>query len=147
MWLVKDVTVDKNLQGVNLLVMMKRKAWSSLVADSKFWIVRPEISAGKVSGLGTLLPGSYIAMQPGASTVAATHFQGLPGPPALSSDTPGLHITLKADALYSLQRGSPVYARNFKIGEVQDYCLAQDNSIIIAIYIRPEFSRLVRIGT
>ncbi len=147
MGLVKDVTVDKNLQGVNLLVMMKRKARSSLVADSKFWIVRPEISAGKVSGLGTLLSGSYIAMRPGTSTVAATHFQGLSAPPALSPHTPGLNIILKADALFSLQRGSPVYSKNLKIGEVQDYHLARDNSIVIAVHIRPKFSRLIRIGT
>ncbi|NOX80515.1 MAG: MCE family protein, partial [Deltaproteobacteria bacterium] len=147
MGLVKDVTVDKDLQGVNLLVMMKRKARSSLVADSKFWIVRPEISAGKVSGLGTLLSGSYIAMRPGTSTVAATHFQGLSGPPALSPHTPGLNIILKSDALFSLQRGSPVYSKNLKIGEVQDYHLARDNSIVIAVHIRPKFSRLIRTGT
>ena len=147
MGLVKDVTVDKNLQGVNLLVMMKRKARSSLVADSKFWIVRPEISAGRVSGLGTLLSGSYIAMRPGTSAVAATNFQGLSGPPALSPHTPGLNIILKADALFSLQRGSPVYAKNLKIGEVQDYHLARDNSIVIAVHIRPKFSRLIRTGT
>lgn len=147
MGLVKDVTVDKKLRGVTLLVMMKRKARSSLVADSKFWIVRPEISAGKVSGLDTLLSGSYIAMRPGISTVAATSFQGLSGPPALSPHTPGLNVTLKADALFSLQRGSPVYAKNLKIGEVQDYHLARDNSIVIAVHIRPKFSRLIRTGT
>ena len=39
-----------------------------LVEDTRFWVVRPRISGGSVSGLGTLLWGSYIGMDVGKSS-------------------------------------------------------------------------------
>ena len=36
-----------------------------LVDDTRFWVVRPRIAGGQVSGLGTLLAGSYIGARPG----------------------------------------------------------------------------------
>ncbi len=143
--LVKGIRIDDDLQGLSLLVNMKVK--QGLVKDTKFWIVKPEISAGRVSGLETILSGSYIAVQPGTSSEQARHFEGLSGPPALPPDTPGLHLTLRADALHSMQKGSPVYTRNLKIGKIKDYKLADDNSILIDIFIEPQFSHLVRVGT
>lgn len=145
--LVEQVIVDEDLQGVSLVVMMQKKTKRGLVEDTKFWIVKPEISAGRISGLETLLSGSYIAVQPGSSSRAATRFEGLVEPPPLPPDSPGLYLTLRADALYSLQKGSPVYTKNLKIGIVQGYHLAEDNSIMIELYIEPQFSHLIQVGT
>ncbi len=143
--LVEKITLDDDLQGINLIVNMKVKR--GLVEDTKFWMVKPHISAGRISGLETLLTGSYIAVQPGKSTVQAREFEGLTEPPGLSPDRPGLHIVLKAEALHSMQKGSPIYNRNMKIGRVNDYTLADDNSILIDIYIEPEYSHLIQVGT
>ena len=144
---VEEIVIDDDLQGVNLVVMIEKEAKRSLVEDTKFWVVKPEISAGRIGGLETLLTGSYIAIQPGSSTVPARQFKGLPEPPVLPPDSPGLHISLRADALYSLQKGSPVYTKNLKIGKVKDYHIEKDNSIFIDIYIEPEFSHLIQVGT
>ncbi|MCL7487191.1 MAG: MlaD family protein [Desulfobulbaceae bacterium] len=145
--IVEQITVDEDLQGVNLTVKVEKKARRGLVSDTKFWIVRPRISAGRVSGLETILSGSYIAVQPGSSTEFATRFEGLPEAPTLPPDSPGLHITLMSDALYSLQKDSPVYTRNLKIGKVLDYYLGEDRSVLIDLYIEPEFSHLIQMGT
>ena len=145
--LVEKIQVDEDLQGVGLIVKMEKKAKRGLVKDTKFWVVKPEISAGRIRGLETLLTGSYIAIQPGTSDVYTTSFEGLPEPPVIPPESPGLHITLRAEALLSLQKGSPVYTRNLKIGKVKDYKLAEDNSILIDIYIQPEFSHLIQVGT
>ena len=106
-----------------------------MVEDTKFWVVKPEISAGRISGLETLLSGSYIAIQPGISDIQARRFEGLKDQPVLPPDSPGLHITLRADALYSLQKGSSVYSRNLKIGKVKGYELDDQGSILIDLYI------------
>jgi paraquat-inducible protein B len=143
--LVEQITVDDDLQGVTLIVNMKVKR--GLVEDTKFWVVKPVISAGQISGLETVLTGSYIAVQPGTSSVQARHFEGLKEPPVLPSDSPGLHITLRANALHSMQKGSPVYTRNLQIGKVKDYRLAEDNSILVDIFIKPEFAHLIQVGT
>ena len=145
--LVEEIIVDEDLQGVSLRVKMEKKARRGVVKDSKFWIVRPEISAGKISGLETILSGSYIAVQPGSSVEFAKYFEGLSEAPTLPADSPGLHLTLMSDALYSLQKGSPVYTRNLKIGKVLKYYLAEDRSVLIDIYIEPEFTHLIQIGT
>lgn len=144
---VERIYVDENLQGVSLRLKIDKKAKRGLVEDTKFWIVRPEISAGRISGLATILTGSYLAMQPGKSSVFTTQFEGLPEPPVIPPDSPGLHITLKADALNSLQKGSPVYTKNVQIGVIKGYRLTDDNYILIDIYIEPQFSHLIQVGT
>jgi len=145
--MVEQVTVDDDLQGVNLIVKMVKNTQKRVVEDTKFWMVKPEISAGRISGLETLLSGSYIAVQPGNSTVQAKQFEGLKEPPALPPDSPGLHITLRADALYSLQKGSSVYSKNLKIGKVKGYQLGEDGSLLVDLYIEPKFSHLIQAGT
>ncbi len=141
---VEDVEVDRDLQGVNLQVEMDKKAENGLVEDTKFWIVRPEVSAGRISGLDTLLSGSYIAVTKGKSSKRSRTFTGLKSPPPVDADTPGLHLTLKTPTLYSLQRGSNVYSKNLHIGQVEDYTLEEDGTITLQLFIQPEFSHLVR---
>ncbi|MCF6187455.1 MAG: MlaD family protein [Desulfobulbaceae bacterium] len=144
---VKDVEIDDNLQGVTLQVEMIKKTRSGLVEDTKFWVVRPEISAGRISGLETLLSGSYIAVRKGKSTKESRSFTGLSTPPPADTDVPGLHITLRSPTLYSLQRGSRVYSKNLQIGLVENYTLESDGMITLKIFIKPEFSHLVRKGS
>lgn len=145
--MVKSVEIDDNLQGVNLRVEMDKKTRDGLVEDTKFWVVRPEISAGRISGLETLLSGSYIAIRRGKSTKKSRTFTGLTTPPPADTDAPGLHITLRSPTLYSLQRGSRVYSKNLLIGLVENYTLDADGMITLNIFIKPEFSHLVRRGS
>lgn len=68
---VKKIEPDVTLQGVDLLVEMDKITIDGLVEDTKFWVVRPEVSAGRISGLETLFSGSYIAAAKGKSLVPA----------------------------------------------------------------------------
>ena len=144
---VKDVTVDTKLDGVIVHVEMDKETKPGLVEDTVFWIVKPEISAGRVSGLETLLSGSYITVRKGKSPTARRIYKGLASPPPLTSDTPGLHLTLETNTLYSLQRGSNIYSKNLKIGMVDDYRLGDDGKITVDVFIEPKFSHLIREGT
>ncbi|MCI5140770.1 MAG: MCE family protein, partial [Candidatus Electrothrix sp. ATG1] len=144
---VKDVAMDDNLQEVDIVIEMDRVTKKGLVADTMFWIVRPEVSAGRITGLDTLVSGAYITLRMGSSTKSERHFTGLSDPPPMGTDTPGLHIRLKTDTLYSLQRGSYVYSRNLRIGKLDDYRLEQDGTIMLDVFIQPEFSYLIREGT
>ncbi len=144
---VTNVVMDDELEGVDITVEMDRVTKKSLVADTMFWIVRPEISAGRISGLDTLISGAYLTLRMGNSTKSERHFSGLSAPPPMGADTPGLHIRLKSNTLYSLQRGSHVYSSNLRIGKVDDYRLEQDGTILLDLFIQPEFSHLIREGT
>ena len=144
---VKKVEIAAGLKGINLHIEMNKKTRPGLVKDTKFWIVRPEISAGRITGLQTLVSGSYIAVKKGKSTAQSRFFEGLEDPPPLDTDAPGLHITLESPSLYSLQRGSRVYSKNIKIGLVEDYTLKKDGMIRLDILIKPEFRHLIHEGT
>ncbi|WPD21971.1 MAG: MlaD family protein [Candidatus Electrothrix scaldis] len=144
---VKSVAMDSELEGADITVEMDRVTKKGLVADTMFWIVKPEISAGRITGLDTLVSGAYITLRMGNSTKSERHFNGLSEPPPMGEETPGLHIKLKTDTLYSLQRGSYVYSRNLRIGKVDDYRLEQNGTIILDVLIQPEFTDLIREGT
>ena len=144
---VTDVAVDETLDGVTVQIKMDKETKPGLMEDTEFWIVKPEISAGRVSGLETLLSGAYIGVRKGKSTTPRRVFEGLMTPPPMTSGMPGLHIELESDTLYSLQRGSNVYSKNLKIGTVDDYRLNKNGKITLHLYIKPEFSYLIREGT
>ena len=48
---------------MRVTVDLAKEAASFASADTRFWVVRPRISAGEVSGLGTLFSGAYIGTE------------------------------------------------------------------------------------
>ena len=81
-------------------------------------MVRARIAGGQVSGLGTLLSGSYIGVDIGKSNDERRAFIGLDVPPIVTGDLPGRQFLLKADDHGSLDVGMPVYFRRVQVGEV-----------------------------
>jgi paraquat-inducible protein B len=88
-----DVGIVKGIEltdGPNILVKAEitPKAKHLLVEDTRFWVVRPRITGGQALGLGTILGGAHIAMDPGKSQASQRSFQGLENPPALAPTRP-----------------------------------------------------------
>lgn len=144
---VRAIAIDDDMEGVDLVIKMENRARPLLVKDTAFWIVKAEVSAGRVSGLETLLGGSYIAAQRGTATEKSTRFEGRSTPPPLGPATPGLRFTLESDTLYSLQRGSNIYTKNLQIGHIEDYTLQADGKILFHAYVQPQFTHLIKNGT
>jgi paraquat-inducible protein B len=125
---------------------LRRPAESIAREGTNFWIVRPEVGIGNISGLGTVITGPHIEVSPGAGE-PKKDFLGLERPPVVS-ERKGLNIVLRAGRLESLKLGSPVYYRGIEVGAVQDSRLADDASMaIIQVMIHPRYSNLVRRGT
>ncbi|MGA7817164.1 MlaD family protein, partial [Caballeronia sp.] len=57
---VETVQLSHDHKRVVANAEVTRDVASLLVDNTRFWVVRPRISGGTVSGLGTLLSGSYI---------------------------------------------------------------------------------------
>src|SRR5215470_13439189 len=57
-----------------------------LVEDTQFWVVRPRISGGSVSGLGTLISGAYVRMEIGKKTSSRRDFVALVDQPVVTGD-------------------------------------------------------------
>ena len=56
--------MNDDRSGVIVSVEMTPEAKPYLTDETQFWVVRATVAAGKVSGLGTLLSGAYIGINP-----------------------------------------------------------------------------------
>lgn len=131
-------------EGVDALIEINREAEGYLSSGTRFWLVKPHVSLAGVTGLETLVSGIYIAIDP-AKGEAAREFKALSEPPPLAEKLPGLHITLKAERLGSIDQGSPVFYRQIQVGQVKGYRLGKDErSVEVQVYIEPAYAHLVR---
>ncbi len=146
---VRSITLSRNMAHVVVRVEMRREAASSLTENTRFWVVRPRLNAGNVSGLDTLLSGSYIEMDPGQPGASArSEFTGLEEPPAVRSDEPGSTFELRAEKLGSLSSGSPVFYRDIAVGEVLGYSLGPNGGgVTLQAFIRSPYDKFVHEGT
>ena len=146
---VKSVVLSRDMSHVEVTATLEHQVGDRATVNSRFWIVRPRLSAASITGLSTLVSGAYIEMDPGQPGEATEHFIGLEDPPVVDmEDVPGSHFILHADDLASLDRGSPLYFRGIKVGEVLGYTLSQDTEHAdIFIYVRTPYDRLVRADT
>ncbi|VVP84138.1 Paraquat-inducible protein B [Pseudomonas fluorescens] len=123
---VTDVELSDDQKSVNATVKLAKQAESFTREDSQFWVVRPRIGAGGVSGIDTLLSGDYIGADIGQANGRAKHFKGLENPPPITYGEPGKRFTLHTQDLGSLDIGSPVYYRKIPVGQVVAYALDAD---------------------
>ena len=144
---VREMTVAPEMRGVALGIEIDKRAEKELVEDVKFWIVKPEVSAGRISGLDTMLSGSYIQVEKGSSTTPAREFIGLAEPPALPQNAPGLHFTLLSDTLGSIQRGTNIYFKNIVVGSIQGYELVDGKGVKIHAHVEEEYADLIKTTT
>lgn len=142
--IVDDIAFSRNLQNVIITATIKPEMRDHLNEATRFWVVRARVAAGEISGLGTLLSGAHIGMEPGKSGKLKKSFKGLDNPPALLTNDLGRVFMLKAEILHSFEAGTPIYYRRLKVGEVLEYSLnAKGSSFDIEIFIRAPYDQLV----
>jgi paraquat-inducible protein B len=146
---VETIALSGDLGHVLLTVRMDREAAPLLSRDTRFWVVKPRLSAGSISGLGTLLSGSYIQLAPSATGGAPErHFTGLENPPVRQTAEAGSTFLLHADRLGSMSLGSPVFFRDFDVGEVLGWDIGDmAESVTIHAFIRAPYDTYVREGS
>ncbi|WP_438280915.1 MlaD family protein [Pseudomonas alabamensis] len=130
--------------GVVATIEMNKEAEGHLTTGTRFWLVKPSVSLAGITGLETLVSGNYIAISPGEGE-PTKRFTALAKAPPLSDDEPGLHLTLKADRLGSLNRDSPVFYKQIQVGRVKSYKLSEDQDTVeVKVFIAPAYANLVR---
>ncbi len=143
---VRGLELGKDRQHVLVTARLRRPAASFARDGALFWIVRPEVGIGDITGLGTVITGPQIEAWPGAGK-PRTEFAGLERPPVVP-ERRGLGIVLRAGRLGSLKPGSPVYYRGVQVGAVQDSELGPDATTVnIHVVIMRRYAHLVRKGS
>ncbi len=141
---VKRVSLAEDRAGVVVEADLSKAADDLLVEDTRFWVVRARIAGGTVSGLSTLLSGSYIGMDPGKSTQTKRDFVGLETPPVITTGLPGKQFVLRSEDIGSLDVGSPVYYRRLEAGRVIAYDLDREGSaVFVRIFVNAPFDSYV----
>jgi len=116
---VLDLRLSEDAEKVVLSVRIFNHAEELLREDSQFWVVRPRIGAGGISGLSTLLSGAYIELSPGSEEDLADNFVGLDTPPVTPLGTPGLHVTLDSSGNQALREGEPILFHGMEVGTIE----------------------------
>ena len=143
--IVRSIELDDEKKGVVVTAhMVKQASKGLLVDDTRFWVVRPRISGGRVTGLGTLFAGAYIGTDPGHSTSEKRDFVGLDTPQVVTSDVQGRRFVLGAEDLGSIDVGSPVYFRGLSAGEVVATDVASDGKeVLVTVFVSTPYDRFV----
>lgn len=141
---VKRTELADDGQNVRVHVDLIRDAEIIAVEDSNFWVVRPRVGIGGVSGLGTLISGAYIGVDLGHSHKERTAFQGLEKPPGVTNDQRGRRFVLTTNDLGSLDAGSPIYYRRIQVGHIVDRSLDADGKrITLQMFVDAPFDKFV----
>ena len=140
---VSAVGLSADHQTVMVSADLSKDAAGLLKADTQFWIVRPRIGVGSVSGLETLLSGVYIGMKTGTAARRERQFIGLENPPSLSHGPRGRELQLHAARAGSLAIGAPVYFRQFQVGRVIDENLQLDGSTQVTVFVDAPYDGFV----
>jgi len=142
--LVRAISLSQDLGKVLVTIDMNKDARRFTVADTRFWVVRPRIGVGGVSGLGTLLSGAYIGVDAGKSQETRSDFTGLEKVPQVAGDQKGSQYTLHSESLGSLDAGSPIYYRRIQVGQVIGYDLENHGQgVAIKVFVNAPYDQYV----
>ena len=145
---VKNIELSDDLSHVRVTVDLTKNAKNFAVKDSRWWVVRPRVAGGSVSGLSTLLSGAYIGADAGKSKDSVSHFVGLEVPPVVSSGQPGKPFVLHAADIGSLDIGSPIYYRRIQVGQVEAYSLDPDGKgVTLRVFVQAPYDQYVGSNT
>lgn len=144
---VDAIRFNSDFSHVIVTARMEKASELFLRRGTRFWVVKPRLTFREISGLGTLISGAYIEIEPGPG-VFQTRFTGLDTPPVVRADVAGLRIVLLTGKLGSIDTGSPVYYQGILAGEVLGWELGNDRkSIFVHAFIKRPYDALVQSNT
>jgi len=141
---VKSVDIIPDLSGVVVIAELSKPSGEHLTENTQFWVVRPRIGLGGISGLETLVSGDYIAIDPRPGPPALS-FTGLEKPPGVTRDEEGAKFQLRAENLGSSMPGAPIFFHDIQVGRILDTTLQEDGTgVVIDIFIEAPHHLRVR---
>ncbi len=144
---VTGLQISEDREHVLVKARLQRTSAALASEGAVFWIVRPQVGWGNVTGLNTVISGPEIQLLAGQGDRPGKEFVGLERAP-VALGMPGLKVILKAERPLSLRPNSPVYYRGAEVGVVQDIDLSRDSTAAeIHLIIWQRYAPLVRTGS
>ena len=149
--MVKAIRLSPKRDSVIVDAELSKDAAGLAHSGTRFWIVKPRVGLGGVSGLSTLFSGVYIETDTNDalnSKSNQTEFIGLEEPPPITSDRPGSKFKLRAPDLGSLGAGSPIFYRRIQVGMVTSYKLDRIGKFVdIDVFVDAPYDKYVNQST
>jgi paraquat-inducible protein B len=141
---VKRVALSKDHNWATLNIVFNKGQDNLARTGALFWVVRPQVGAGVLRGLETVMSGAFVQIRPGDGPVT-NYFTGAEEPPPVELPSKALNITFLAPDLSSLQEQSPIFYRGIQIGEITTYQLGPDSrNVVVHARVHEAYAPLVR---
>lgn len=128
---VQEVSLAEDMKTVDVTIELDREAAPLLREDTRFWVVRARVGAGSISGLGTLLSGAYIHLDPGAEgREGVRDYVGLESPPLTPAEAPGLRLVLHSEDARSINAGDAILYNGYKVGRIEKVTLDSEKKVV-----------------
>lgn len=145
---ISKVALSQDIKQVIATAELVKDFKPYLADDTTFWLVTPRISGGSVSGLSTILSGTFVGVGVGKSTQALRTFVALDTPPIIQFDTPGREFALHTGDLGSLTTGSPVFFRRVQVGQVVTFKLDEKGQgLNLRVFINAPYDQFITDNT
>ena len=117
---VQTVSLSDDLSHAVMTARIQPGVEDMLREDSRFWVVKPRIGREGISGLGTVLSGAYIQLEPGTEEAPRREFPVSETPPVAPSGQAGLRLSLTSQLGNSLRVGDPVSYQGYTVGRIEE---------------------------
>jgi len=150
--MVEEVTISDDMKRVICKVKLTKTGEKFAKIGTKFYLITPKVGLDQISGLDTIISGSYITTVPNfASKTEEDSFEGFTSNPNAQDST--VKETMAEYSLYtehaeSVTAGDNVYFRGLIVGQVGQVDLTPDSRKVgISILIQKQYSKLIRTNT
>ncbi|MGD8106585.1 intermembrane transport protein PqiB [Pantoea sp. FN0302] len=141
---VESAVLTDDLHHVEIKARLNAGMEKLLHGDSAFWVVKPQVGREGITGLGTLLSGAYIELQPGSKGEKPEQYKLLDSPPLAPPDAKGIRIVLDSTKAGQLTPGDPVLFRGYRVGSVETSSFDADKRAMqYQLFVAAPYDRLV----
>lgn len=141
---VESAVLTDDLHHVEIKARLNAGMEKLLHGDSAFWVVKPQVGREGITGLGTLLSGAYIELQPGSKGEKPEQYELLDAPPLAPPDAKGIRIVLDSIKAGQLTPGDPVLFRGYRVGSVETSSFDADKRAMqYQLFVAAPYDRLV----
>lgn len=141
--MVTSISLSEDGKGVKVKASIHKEVAPYLNEKAKIWIVHPDVGSHGVSGLDTLLSGSYIKIHGVKEKETQHSFVGLEDP-YIDNEAKGKYYKLAAPTSNDVTQGSNVYYRQVKIGRVERVEISPNGKQVdFTIFVEEKYTRFI----
>lgn len=145
---VQSVRLSDDLSHAVLTARIQPEVEDMLREDTRFWVVKPRIGREGISGLGTVLSGAYIQLEPGTEEAPRREFPVSDIPPVAPAGQAGLRLSLTSQLGNSLRVGDPVSYQGYTVGRIEENSFEPESRTMRhQVFIEEPYTNLVTDST